>query len=50
VLAERQLSKPSWKTAFEWPNLPTAAQGGGNAYFSWLDTEAERIRMVKVGL
>lgn len=50
VLAERQLSKPSWKTAFEWPNLPTAAQGGGSAYFSWLDTEAERIHVVKVGL
>ncbi|MEC4748516.1 sialidase family protein [Methylomicrobium sp. Wu6] len=50
VLAERELSKPNWETGFEWPNLPTLAEAGGNAYFSWLDTQAKRIRLLKIGL
>jgi hypothetical protein len=50
VLAEHELGKPSWETSFKWPDLPTMAQTGGNAYLSWLDTEARRVRLVKIGL
>lgn len=49
LLAERSLTKPNWKTKFKWPNLPTLAQAGDKAYFSWLDTQAGRIRLVKIG-
>ncbi|MCK9608483.1 MAG: glycoside hydrolase [Methylomonas sp.] len=50
VLTESELSKPSWETTFKWPDMPTVAQVGRNAYFSWLDTAAEQIRLVKIGL
>ena len=50
VLAERSLNKPDWKAKFDWPNMPTFVKAGENKYFSWLDTQAGRIRLVKIDI
>jgi len=50
LLAESSLNKPDWKSKFEWPNLPVFTKAGDKTYFSWLDTQTGRIRLVKIDL
>lgn len=50
LLAESSLNKPDWKSKFEWPNLPAFTKAGDKTYFSWLDTQTGRIRLVKIDI
>jgi hypothetical protein len=50
LLNQVSLNTPSWDSKFEWPDLPTMARVAGKAYFSWLDTQTGRIRLVTIGL